>query len=413
MVEVWAAAVAAIAALTAASLTAVASVYVVKLGAQLQKQRETTAQVAQAQNAALDREHSARLASLTGEHGLRMELLKAQISSQVEEVAVQRIRNEEARKRSLQEFEPLLFRLAEASEQAFERIEELSVLASANLIQPVGDRGWLRSSGYMLATTVYVLLAPLAVARLIQERVTRTDVAVDPVFAQQYQLAKRLFVVLTADQVLSQSYRRLAYRPFAPDARKRELENPAEFRSQGVPRMWLDMAVEALIDRSLDRPDRVKSYSKFQEVYCYWKEAPEPGQPMNPKHHPTWRDQGRDDPSAFGRVTDIVLGFHPRTRPVTWRILIAQALIHRALIDMARPSAQASLPQVPWLTDDTDWEQTSPERTRFDWRYLEPREDEKPDRPFDEDVSSEKAIFEPLAAAKAYLRELDSRGSRP
>jgi hypothetical protein len=104
----------------------------------------------------------------------------------------------EARKRLYQQCEPLLFQLVELSENALHRIYSLARTSRRGELG--GNRGWLSDThAYYLASTIYNLLAPLVIYRLIQRRLTLVDLTVDPHINSQYLLAKRLYISFTDD----------------------------------------------------------------------------------------------------------------------------------------------------------------------------------------------------------------------
>jgi hypothetical protein len=85
----------------------------------------------------------------------------------------------EARKRLYQELAPLLFQLNELAESALRRILALPRDAHKGYIKECG--GWLSDEdGYFVKNTIYRLLAPLAVFKLMQRRLTLFDLALDP-----------------------------------------------------------------------------------------------------------------------------------------------------------------------------------------------------------------------------------------
>jgi hypothetical protein len=79
----------------------------------------------------------------------------------------------EARKRLYKEAEPLLFRLSEASEAALHRIFSLARTARNGDLGSEGN--WLDSPEYFMASTIYTLLVPAVVFRLLQDRLTLVD----------------------------------------------------------------------------------------------------------------------------------------------------------------------------------------------------------------------------------------------
>ena len=96
-------------------------------------------------------------------------------------------------------------------------------------------------------------------------------------------------------------------------------------------------------------------------------------------------------------MTSLFLGFHPATRPVTWRILVAQAYLYRAIIGLSQHDrASQEIEVVPWE------EITALEYAAFDWRV-------RGDGNLEDDQQSIEWSGEepeaPLAAAESYLRE--------
>ncbi|HEX5808388.1 MAG TPA: hypothetical protein VFY25_06955, partial [Anaerolineales bacterium] len=77
-------------------------------------------------------------------------------------------------------------------------------------------------------------------------------------------------------------------------------------------------------------------------------------------------------------ITDLFLGFHPASRPILWRMLIAQTHIYRALLATERGGPVRPIP--------------INERINLDWRQT-PTE-----------ASDEKVLQEPFSVAEEYLR---------
>jgi hypothetical protein len=84
----------------------------------------------------------------------------------------------EARKRLYTECGPLLFQLTELAERALGRISGLARAAADANLDP-GPSSWMARSYYNLST-YYRLLAPLAVQKLLQQRLTHIDLSLDP-----------------------------------------------------------------------------------------------------------------------------------------------------------------------------------------------------------------------------------------
>jgi hypothetical protein len=93
----------------------------------------------------------------------------------------------EARKRLYHECEPLIFEFLESSQNAFDRIHGLARSARHGNLP-----SWLSRDGYYMASTMYYLLAPVAVYKLMRRRLTVVDLTLDHNIATHYRLAKQL-----------------------------------------------------------------------------------------------------------------------------------------------------------------------------------------------------------------------------
>ncbi|MDQ3804091.1 MAG: hypothetical protein M3416_09710 [Acidobacteriota bacterium] len=227
----------------------------------------------------------------------------------------------EARKRLYKECGPILFRLAEASENALHRIYSLARTARNGDLDP--PNSWLSGPGYYLTSTLYNLLIPCAAFRLLQERLTLVDLEVDSRIKDQYLLAKWAYVSFTDDFSLAHIEPALPYSPFAPVGRTRRAAEPAQYWRQGVPLGRLDAAIDGLITAGANGVSRLLTYGEFETALA----ADLAGTGMR-----------------YGILADVFDHFHPRTRPILWRILIVQALLHRELIRIFRSRGSSTRP---------------------------------------------------------------------
>jgi hypothetical protein len=137
------------------------------------------------------------------------------------------------------------------------------------------------------------------------------------------------------------------------------------YEQQGVPIGILDNAVHALLIKEPEGAWRVMSFAEFEKE---------------------WNDQLSSVHQAFNRISYLFTDFHPRLRPVLWRLLIVQASLYRVLSRLRSnqpfDSALATLIQFP-----------PAERLKLDWR-----------RP-GEQVEEAVALHEPFDVAKKYLSE--------
>jgi len=271
----------------------------------------------------------------------------------------------EARKSLYQEFEPLLFQLVEHSENAVHRIYSLARTAKQGNLDASPDAWLSEIDGYYSITTMYKLLAPLAIIRLIQQRLTIVDLSVDPRINAQYLLAKFLYLSYTDDFEFARLLSPLEYEPNQRNWRELRQKEPEKYWRQGLPFGRLDTATEGLIHES-NNIRRIKSYGEFEAHY---------------RSNKALQDN-------FRIVADLFLDFHPKTRPVLWRILITQAHIYLALINMR---------EINYLKSEDNFKPLKiipiAERDNFDWR----QEREK------QSISDEAVLNQPFDVAKAYL----------
>jgi hypothetical protein len=276
----------------------------------------------------------------------------------------------EARKRLYQQYEPLLFQLVELSESTLKRVHGLARTAKQGNLGP-HHIGWLSPygsfSGYYEANTIYRFLAPLVIIKLIQRGLTLVDLTVDPHINNQYSLAQWLYNSFTLDFTLASMEPSLEYDPNHREWQEKQKTHPEKYWKQGIMAGRLDNAVEVLIVREPHGIVRCMSFGEFEDVY-----------------------NGANTNAKFDAIRDIFMDFHPKTRPVLWRILIAQAHIYQALLrtrEMKIISSDESL--VPKLLKPI----SEVDRLKFDWRRRS------------EEATDEEVLSQPFEAAYAYLRE--------
>lgn len=218
----------------------------------------------------------------------------------------------EARKRLYAQCEPLLFQFFELAEEAASRVKSLARTARDDDLHPDGS-GWLDREGYYFQSTAYALLAPLAAIRILQSRLTLVDLGMDAGFELQYQLMRILYRTFREDHAIAKQAG-LDYWPDKADpeelnAEKLKARAPAVYVRQGFYRGTLDRMVQSLIVHR-EVGDRVMFYGEFLDALN--------GSSAEAEH-------------VRRSLGGVLLGFHPQSRPVLWRLLVSQVLLYEAL----------------------------------------------------------------------------------
>ena len=147
------------------------------------------------------------------------------------------------------------------------------------------------------------------------QRLTLVDLQVDATIYTQYLLAKTVYLSYTDDFHFARLGKRLEYNPYVEGWREKREENPQVYRRQGFALGRLDNALDALVVNDEKGISRFMSFSQFEEKFDAIEEE--------------------DVNSSLGTARDMFFGFHPNTRPVLWRILIAQALLYRCILELS------------------------------------------------------------------------------
>jgi hypothetical protein len=242
---------------------------------------------------------------LSNKNNSQLEELKHKLEVKRDEQAARRDYEYDARKRLYKEFEPILFLIAEYSDNAYHRIIDL---ATSSRNGRLGKEGWLSKNEYFMKSTVYRLFLPLAAFKLMQRRLTLFDLQLIPAYKTQYQLARRLYLSFADDFNLAQSPPQLEYDPNTQVPAQEIERHPERYKRQGLYAGLIDNLADALIVNEKDGTSRLMSFGEFEEHYF----VPQPKKP-------------------FDSAVELFFYFRPDTRPVLWRILLMQAHIYQAL----------------------------------------------------------------------------------
>lgn len=299
-------------------------------------------------------------AELTARNQTDVEFLRSRLVEQGKERDARRDYEYEAHKRLYAECEPLLFQLADLAEHAQHRVYSLA--RSARLGQLPG---WLAGDGYYLRSTMYKLMAPLVVFRLIQQRLTFVDLTLDEYIANQYRLLKLLYLTFTDPFDFAEIEPKLEYKPDVGDWRLKRAENERVHWRQGLYLGSLDNSIDALVVTNENEKSQLKTFGEFESEFS---------------------DEKSKTRKMFMTFADVLHGFHPQTRPVLWRMLYAQTLIYEQMIKSqatskgtsTRVGLSAISPKLP--------------ARGLDWRNSPG------------DASTDEAVLIPKRVAEEYLR---------
>lgn len=294
----------------------------------------------------------------------KIEILKNELAERKSEIDARRSYEYEARKRLYHEYEPLLFQLMEASDNALHRIQSLARTARKG---DLGEKGWLSEFGYYTKSTIYKLFVPIAIYQIMQRKLTLVDVSIDRSIDLHYKLAKQIYLTYTDDfEFVKDSSE--SYAPNNRDWKELRKKDPKTYWRQGLPMGLLDKVSEFLIEKDDNGSERVISFGEFERKMD--------------------KDSSENQLSDINHVKDIFELFHPEQRPILWRLLITQACMFRCLLELKK----INLSKIDDKLVQKILLDITPEFIkRFNWQ--------------DEKESNDKLINEPFDIAKEYLKK--------
>lgn len=231
----------------------------------------------------------------------------------------------------------------------------------------LGENGWLRHEGYYLKSTLYKLISPLTIFKLMQNRLTFIDLSVDPNIKTRYELIKKLYYSFSHDFELAGITPKLEYSPDVSDAIEKRIKEPEKYWRQGLYTGRLDNAVDSLIVESPEKAPHCMSFGEFESLF---------------------EQQGSNTRKAFEAVRDAFVLFHPKTRPVLWRVLITQSYLYLALIRSCTTKEADSLVDLQLIRDIP-----KKQREEFEWRSSKG------------EASDGEVLVEPFEVAKKYFEK--------
>lgn len=264
-----------------------------------------------------------------------LEELKSRRADENEAARARRDYEYEARKRLYAELYPLVFQLQEAATSACNRVKNLARATRQGRLAP-GPENWLTiADPYYFHSTLYALLAPLAIHELMTRQLTLFDLNLDPDLRRQRHLARRAYQALRSDYDLIDGgrYPAIVFDPANPE----QAYDPPELPTTGlrpIEERWrwrqglysgqIGEVVETLLLTETNArggtTTRTKSYPEFIRTLGV-RDLRD-------------IDLATASPTAVALrpMVELLRNFHPGRRPVTWRIFIAQTCCYRAIL---------------------------------------------------------------------------------
>lgn len=211
----------------------------------------------------------------------------------------------EARKRLYRECEPLIFRFSDHASNAYHRVLSLARGGRENVLQ---EADYLGTFDYYFKSTIYKLFAPLAIYRIMQDRLTLVDLKLDDTIKLQYLIIKQIYLLWTEDLVISRMAS-LSYDPNDPNWRTLCEQDPPKYWRQGLPMGELDIVIDLLLIKE-DNEKRLLNYGEFEAKI----------------------DSDKNLKRQMDLCEKLLTGFTPDQRPVLWILLVTQAILYRGFL---------------------------------------------------------------------------------
>jgi hypothetical protein len=248
-----------------------------------------------------------------------VERLKHKLGTQAAERDARRDYEYDARKRLYSEVEPLLFQLYESLEEAHHRVRSLARTARGGRLGS-GNASWVQGPGYYLHSTMYKLILPVVLFRLMHRHVTFVDLSLDESIRLRYQLLKLYSRSFTDDFALALIPPKLSYDPNNKDWRTLRVTDPAVYWRQAMMVGSLEKIADTLLVQPADKPARAMSFGEFDRLAA----------------------GGESVGEGVHGLRSLLTGFSPETKPVLARVLIAQACMAQLILSTYEQKTTAS-----------------------------------------------------------------------
>jgi len=232
--------------------------------------------------------------------------------------AAQRDYEYDAKKKLLTEVQPLLFELSERSCEAFWRIYGVAKSDKQGRLNLASKKPRFRpGSKYYLPSTIYRLLVPVVLYRMLETELGRFDFSLVPEATEKYRRVKLLHRTWNSGAPLAGCGTAIAYDPEGMEESE-DGYDAAVHSLQHVRLGDLDNVIDLLTVHEADGTTRYMRYGEFYDKYQL-------------RHDKTERSVGSSwsaqDFKTLNRVATVFANFSPATKPVLWRMLLTQAVV--------------------------------------------------------------------------------------
>jgi len=259
--------------------------------------------------------YARRLATATSEYDRQLATLQSELNEERDVRKARRDYEYEARKRLYSAYEPIKFQLVDLIGQALRRISMLSLAAP--------ETGSLQQ-----VATVYEVLAPAALVRMLDRNLTLADMHLEPQISVEYGLMKAAYRVLADSSSLASIYSELSGR------------DHIEIRDEALLPYQVDEAADALLGITLNDPNMTTTIRQPGSLLTLAQFRRVLGD-----------TNAGNNGSSLTSVTALLDDFTPARRPVFWRALVTQVLMYGCYLDLVLRSPRVQGERLQGLAD--------------------------------------------------------------
>jgi hypothetical protein len=234
------------------------------------------------------------LAVISFYNSKKLEKLKITLKENQSQRDAKRDYEYEAKKRLYQDYEPLYFQYLELGDIASSRIEGIAKTTKEGHLN---NLAWVKFESYFLYSTIYKLIAPLAIFKLVQEKLTNVDFRIDQNIFIEYELMKINYLSFQEDFKFARAADDIEY------LEKWKLRFHGKFDGQGIKLGELDNICELF-----RKEDKIISFGEYQRKL---------------------KDENFKE--AIKPLEDRMIGFNPKSDLIFWYMLLSQTIVHSLL----------------------------------------------------------------------------------